>query len=116
MTTTRRKTLWWVACAATGAAIAALTAPPADADSSSFLDAIHELGWYNRVSGDVGLLNQGYSVCRALGGGMNGQQVARIIYRSTGLDVTLDDAATFVIISVEELCPQYDHRGEGQAA
>lgn len=113
---TRRKVAWWAACAATGATIAALTAPTAEADSSSFLDAIHALGWYNRTTGDVGLLNQGYAVCRALDSGMSGVAVARIIYRSTDLSVDMDDAATFVILAVTNLCPQFDHRGEGQVA
>ena len=109
---TRSKIGWWLACAATGAAIAFATAPDSHADSSSFLDAIHGLGWYNTVRGDVGLLDQGYAVCRAMGAGANGQQVAVVIYRNTGLDVSLDDAAEFVILAVENLCPQYDHRGE----
>lgn len=115
MTANRRRTLWWTGCVAAGAAIAALTAPPAEADSSSFLDAIHDLGWYNRATGDVGLLDQGYAVCRALDNGYNGQQVATVIYRSTDLSVSLDDAATFVILAVENLCPQFDHRGESTA-
>lgn len=110
--TRRRKIAWWAACTAVGATIAALTAPDARADSSSFLDAIHDLGWYNKVSGDVGLLDQGYAVCRALDNGYNGQQVATVIYRNTGLDVSLNDAAEFVILAVENLCPQFDHRGE----
>lgn len=113
--TTRRRITWWAACAATGAAIAASTAAPAKADSSSFLDAVHALGWYNRAFGDVGLLNQGYSVCRALANGYDGQQVATVIYRNTGLDVSYDDAATFVVLAVSELCPVYDHRS-GTAA
>ena len=106
------------ASVALGAGIAAsvLYAPAAHADSSSFLDEIHALGWYNNIRGDVGLLDQGYAVCRALGSGMNGAQVATIIYRSTGLDVSVEDAAEFVVISVDTLCPAFDHRGESDAA
>lgn len=114
--TTRRKIAWWAVCAATGATLAALTGPPAHADSSGFLDRIHSLGWYNRATGDVGLLTQGNAVCRSLASGLDGNQVATIIYRNTGYDVTYDDAATFVVIAVEELCPQFDHRDQGQAA
>lgn len=109
---TRGKISWWAACAATGAAIAALTAPSAKADSSGFLDAVHALGWYNRVSGDVGLLTQGYAVCNALADGYTGPQVARIIYRNTDFSVDMDDAAEFVIVAVENLCSQFDHRGQ----
>lgn len=102
---------------ALGAGIAAsvLYAPNAHADSSGFLDQIHGLGWYNSVRGDVGLLDQGYAVCRAIETGATGRQVANVIYRNTGLDVDFDEAAEFVIISVEQLCPEYDHRGENVA-
>lgn len=103
------------ASVALGAGIAAsvLYAPTAQADSSSFLDQIHDLGWVNRVSGDVGLLNQGYAVCRAIEAGANGTQVAAVIYNNTDLSVDRADAVEFVIISVTNLCPEYDHRGEG---
>lgn len=102
------------ASVAVGAGIAAsvLCAPEAHADSSSFLDQIHGLGWYNNIRGDVGLLTQGYAVCRALGAGANGAEVAEVIYRNTNLSVDYNDAAEFVFISVDNLCPQYDHRGE----
>ncbi len=108
----RRKVAWWAFCATIGTTLAVLTGPRADADSSSFLDVIHDLGWYNRAYGDVGLLNQGYAVCRALDSGANGAQVAGVIYANTGLDVSREDAAIFVIVAVENLCPQFDHRGE----
>jgi hypothetical protein len=108
---TRNKLTWWAACAVLGTGIAAFTAPDAAADSSSFLDTVHDLGWYNRASGDVGLLNQGYAVCRALDAGYNGAQVASVIYENTGLDVSREDAAVFVIVAVENLCPQFDNRG-----
>lgn len=110
-----RKIAWWAACAATGAAIAALTAAPAKADTGSFLDAVHDLGWYNRATGDVGLLTQGYAVCNALADGYSGPQVARQVYRATDWSVDMDDAAMFVIVAVTNLCPEYDHRGEGFA-
>lgn len=110
--TSRRKIAWWAACAAVGGTIAALTAPDAHADSSSFLDAIHELGWYNANTGDVGLLNQGYGVCRALAAGVPGPQVGTYIYSHTNASVDPDDAVEFVVVAVENLCPQFDHRGE----
>lgn len=111
--TTRRL----LACVALGAGLghAMLQSPEANADSSSFLDAVHDLGWYNRVNGDVGLLSQGYSVCRAMDNGANGDTVARIIYRTTDTSVSAQDAMDFVVVSVEELCPYHDHRGEDVA-
>ena len=63
----------------------------------------------------MGLLDQGYAVCRALGTGADGQQVAVVIYRNTGLDVSLEDAAEFVIVAVENLCSEYDQRGQDVA-
>jgi hypothetical protein len=111
----RRRIAWWSLCAVLGTTIAAATAPDAHADSSSFLDAVHDLGWYNRAYGDVGLLNQGYAVCRALDDGYDGVQVATMIYRSTDLSVDKDDAATFVVVAVENLCPQFDQRGGSTA-
>lgn len=113
---TRRKVAWWAACATIGTGIAVFTAPDAAADSSSFLDTIRDLGWYNRVSGDVGLLTQGYAVCRALDNGYNGVDVADHIYANTGLDVDYADAARFVIVAVEHLCPQFDQRNSDTVA
>lgn len=112
-TTTRRLLASVALGAALGAAV--LHAPAAHADSSSFLDRVHDLGWYNRANGDVGLLNQGYTVCRAMDQGANGETIARIIYRSTDMSVDVDDAVTFVVVSVEELCPWHDHRSENVA-
>ena len=102
------------ASVALGAGIAAsvLYAPSAHADSSSFLDQIHALGWYDRVDGDVGLLNRGYGVCRALANGVSGPQVGAWIYTHTDATVGTEQAAEFVIISVDELCPSFDHRGQ----
>ena len=98
--------------AALGAVIAALVihAPAARADSGDFLNRIQDLGWYNN-SGDAYLLDNGWAVCRALDQGYNGRQIAEFIYANTGASVDADDAAEFVVIAVEELCPQYDNRG-----
>lgn len=98
--------------AALGAVFAALWLhpPTARADSSSFLDEVHGLGWYSASGGDAQLLRNGNLVCNLLGSGRNGLQVAQIIYNNTGLDVDANDAAEFVIASVENLCPEYDGR------
>lgn len=95
--------------AALAAAAALIGAAPAQADSSDFLDRVQDLGWYDN-RGDAYLLDNGYLVCRLLARGYDGNDVARGIYRNTGLDVTAADAIGFVIIAVEELCPQFDHR------
>lgn len=113
MTTYRRLAL----SAALGAvlAAAAIHAPAARADSSSFLTRTHAHGWYND-RGDAWLLDSGYQVCRQLDRGYTGTQIARNIYRTTDTSVTAADAVEFVILAVEELCPWFDHRGQGQAA
>lgn len=111
---TRRKITWWAACAATGAAIAALTAAPAKADSASFLAVVHAMGWYSSA-GDADLLDAGYAACSLLSiPGNDGNDVAAAIYRNTGWDVDIDDARLFVIAAVENLCPEFDNRGQTQ--
>lgn len=103
--------------AALGAVIAALVihAPAARADSGDFLNRVQDLGWYDD-RGDAYLLDNGWAVCRAMTQGYTGLQIATQIYRVTDLSVTADDAAEFVIIAVEELCPQFDRRGQGVGA
>jgi hypothetical protein len=97
-------------------AAAVLTASPARADADSFLQEINDLGWYHTTGGDRQLLANGYAVCRMLGVGNDGNDVADYIYRNTPDSIGFADAAEFVIVSVENLCPQYDHRGEGNLA
>lgn len=96
-----------------GLAGALLSAPTAKADADGFLDRLQSLGWYDD-RGPSHLVANGYLVCQMLGRGQTGVQVARNIYVNTDASVTEDDAAWFVIISVEELCPQYDHRTDNQ--
>lgn len=104
------------ASVAVGAGIAAsvLYAPQAHADSSSFLDRMHGLGWSNN-SGDAYLLDNGLGVCRSLAAGYTGPQVGAYVYTHTDLSVTVDDAVEFVTVAVEELCPSFDHRGQSVA-
>lgn len=97
-------------CAALGAVIGAavIHAPAARADDGSFLQEINDLGWYHTTGGDRQLLANGYAVCRMLGVGNDGYDVADYVYRNTPDYVTYDDAAEFVIVSVTNLCPQYN--------
>lgn len=91
-------------------------APAARADSASFLAVVHSLGWYSSA-GDADLLDAGYAACSMLSiPGNDGNDVARAIYRNTGLDVSIADAQLFVIAAVENLCPEFDHRNQGAAA
>lgn len=114
---TARTTRRLLVSVALGAFFAApwLHSPAARADSGDFLNRIQQLGWYDD-RGDTYLLDNGFLVCRLMDRGYNGVQVAESIYVNTGVDVSADDAAEFVIIAVEELCPRHDHRGEGSLA
>ena len=98
-----------LALTAAGACAAAIIigAPTARADTpdiDQFLADAHALGWYGKTAGDGDLLRNGYLVCQMLRHG-NGLQVARQIYINTGYDVTYDDAANFVVIAANDLCP-----------
>lgn len=97
-------------CAALGGVAAALVihAPAARADDASFLREINDLGWYHTTGGDRQLLASGYGVCRMLGVGNDGYDVADYVYRNTPDYITYADAAEFVIVSVTNLCPQYN--------
>ena len=103
-----------LAVVATTVALGAVFAPAAHADSQSFLNDAHALGWYINT-GDSGLLANGYAVCRMLNS-TTGDVVARYVYENTGASVTRSDALEFVLISVNNLCPWHDHRNQGQAA
>lgn len=94
-------------------AAAALHAPDAHADASSFLADLHSHGW-KASTGDDGLLRNGYQVCRMLNS-QNGNEVADFLYRNTGVDVSYDDAGEFVLIAVRQLCPWHDHRSGATA-
>lgn len=53
---------------------------------------------------------RGSLVCADLAGGDNGEQAARDLWLNTGIQ-DIGDARLFVIAAVDNLCPQFDHRG-----
>jgi hypothetical protein len=109
--TTRRLLL----SVALGAVVAALgAAPAAHADAQNFLDDLYNHGWYSH-GGDAGLVANGYQVCRMLNT-MNGTTVADLVYQNTGSSVSRTDAAEFVILAVQDLCPYQDRRNQGMTA
>ena len=111
-TTTRRLL---VSVALGGLCAALLSSPPAHADSQEFLNDLYDHGWSSR-GGDVGLVDNGYRVCQMLNTA-TGDVVARYVYENTGTSVSRQDAMEFVILAVEDLCPQQDHRtNRGMAA
>ena len=87
-------------------------APAAAADGNGFLADMDALG-LTHEEGPAGMLQAGYMVCLMFEvPGTDGEDVARAVYRNTGPDITVADAVSIVISAVEQLCPQFDHRGE----
>lgn len=96
-------------------AAAVLHAPPAHADAGGYLTAMESLG-FTHTDGYAGLLRLGYGVCEMLSvPGVDGNDVARAIYVSTGWDIDQTDSQMIVIASVENLCPEYDGRAQAVA-
>jgi Protein of unknown function (DUF732) len=57
---------------------------------------------------------RGSLVCADLAGGDNSEQAAQDLWLHTGIE-TIGDARQFVIAAVDNLCPQYDRRGNTPA-
>lgn len=108
----RRRTLRHrLALVAAGALLASAalghSAPPASATPMSYLQALNDNGI--TVTDTTKALTMGYAVCANLNR-FNGADVARSLYLNT--DVATPAMATaIVVIAVEQLCPQHDHRG-----
>lgn len=103
--------------AALGAVCAAVFtyAPPAHADADGYLTDVIGMG-FTHTDGVSGLLQLGYAICETLSiPGIDGNDVAREIYVNSGLSVSRADSIDIVIAAVENLCPEYDHRGESIA-
>lgn len=113
-TQTTRRLLLGVALGGVLAAGFIANATPAHADVQDFLYDVHASGW-TASRGDAGLVANGYRVCQMLNS-TTGDVVARYVYENTDQSVTRADALEFVIISVQDLCPWHDHRGQGSAA
>lgn len=90
------------------AATLAIVMPKANADSGDLVTwAVN-----NGFSGtSQAIIVRGSLVCTDLSLGSNGEQAARDLWVNTGI-VDIDSARQFVIASVVNLCPQYDHRGD----
>lgn len=96
-------------------AAAVLHAPSAHADARGFLIEMTDMG-FTHTDGYAGLLRLGYGVCEMLSNpGVDGNDVARAIYVSTGWDIDQTDSQLIVIASVEQLCPEYDGRSQAVA-
>jgi len=100
-----------VAATTTAFALLVGQASAAHADVGAFLEDMNDLGWY-AAHGEAGLVASGYQVCRMLEQ-TTGDVVANYVYRHTDNTVNRHDAAEFVLVAVQNLCPQHDHRGQG---
>ena len=102
---------------ALGAVLAAavIHAPSARADAGGFLTDMAGMG-FTHDDGAAGMLRLGYAICGLLSTpGVNGLDAARAVYVNTGWEIDRNDAALIAIASVENLCPEYDHRSQAVA-
>lgn len=85
------------------------TAAPSDASPLSYLQSLNTHGIW--VYDTAAALTTGYQICDALNYN-TGDVVAYNVFSNTSwYDVpNVDTAATWVLVSVEELCPWHDHR------
>lgn len=92
------------------AAAGMLTAARADATEMSYLQSLNNYGM--TVYDTTAALTTGYTICSMLNRA-NGDVVTAYVFANTSwADVPdVETAATMVVVSVEELCPQHDHRG-----
>ena len=72
--------------------------------SDSFLNAVHNAGFYNRTGGDSVLMYQGNQVCNWLNLGYSEYSIQRTFYVNTGASVGWADAGQFVAIAEDYLC------------
>ena len=95
-------------CCGAGLVLTLWLAYPAHADGNSFINDAHAHG-YGNTYGDGAILNTGNSVCTYMHN-LNADQEAEILYKISGLP-SLDSARVFVMLAVDDLCPEYDHTG-----
>jgi Protein of unknown function (DUF732) len=102
-----RKYLKHVACTITALTLALLGAPVAQADNASFVAQAHALGF---VQWDDVLIRMGLSACRFLQPNLrrNPEDVSEHIMRHTNVEP--DQAHQFLVMSVNEYCPQLAYR------
>lgn len=99
-----------VACGGSLAA-AALTPAQAHADAGDLVTWAAANGFRGTVQV---IVTRGSLVCADVALGDTGEQAALDLWLNTGIEA-LADARAFVVAAVENLCPQYDHRGQAAA-
>lgn len=109
-----RRWLWGMAAGAVLAGTGIGYAADADANPMSYLQSLNDHGL--TVYDASYALRSGYTICSMLNQA-NGADVAAYVYTHTSwADVPdLETAATMVVVAVEELCPEHDHRASGSA-
>lgn len=80
----------------------------AHADPDDLVSWAHSNGFNGTAST---IVMRGSLVCADLQVGGNGEAAARDLWLNTGI-TDMDDARRFVIAAVDNLCVQFDHRGQ----
>lgn len=95
---------------------AGCTAGECRADSWTFLQRMNQQGYL--VYDTAAAVTSGWQICSMIDGGMDGAEVARSVYvNSSWADIpNMWVAEEWVVTAVEELCPEFDHRGESAPA
>lgn len=106
-----KKTIIAAALVAVGGAAAVAFAPSAQADPGGYLRDLASQGFV--ITNTNAALASGYRVCQQLGY-TTGDVVAANLFATTTWAETssLESASRIVITAVDQLCPQYDHRGQ----
>jgi hypothetical protein len=94
------------ALAATGTALGLVSAPAAQADEISFLQALNTRGIV--VYNTSAVLSNGYLACNMMNTETGDIVAAEILYRFPA-EATINTAATLVITAAQELCPWHWH-------
>lgn len=86
-----------------------VAAGPAQADETSFLMDLHNIG-ISDVEGDAALLNTGWKICTELSYGASPQELADLALQRSetrlgGNALSPDQAADLVTYAKEDLCP-----------
>lgn len=94
------------ALAVAGAAFGLVSAPDAQADEVSFLQALNAHGWV--VYDTTAVLSNGYLACDMMNTRTGDVVATQILYRFPS-EATISSAATLVIVAAQELCPWHWH-------
>lgn len=85
-------------------AIGLAVAAPANADTTTFLSAMHDVGFYSDVNGDASLVHNGLMICVYLNDDHSQDYIINQTYQAAQGDATWTQAQQFVNIAEANLC------------